>query len=123
MSEPAPMEGGKRSAWMSHVKKTMKANKGKSLMEVLKMAKKTYKKTMRGGMTSSAAPGAASAASVGGRRRSRRGGDDDKPAPVTVPVVTQTKFDDKDRAMFEPRQVRRGGRKTRKSKKNGSKKY
>ncbi len=44
------MEGGKRSMWMSHVKKTMKANKGKSLMEVLKMAKKTYKKkSMRGG--------------------------------------------------------------------------
>lgn len=40
---------GKRSAWMTHVKKTMKANKGKSLMQVLKMAKKTYKKTMRGG--------------------------------------------------------------------------
>lgn len=122
MSEAAPMEGGKRSAWMSHVKKTMKANKGKPLSAVLKMAAKTYKKTMRGGMTSSAAPGAASAASVGGRRRSRRGGQDE-PAPVTVPVVTQTEFDDKDRAMFEPRQVRRGGRKTRKSKKNGSKKY
>lgn len=40
---------GKRSAWMTHVKKTMRANKGKSLMQVLKMAKKTYKKTMRGG--------------------------------------------------------------------------
>lgn len=41
--------GGKRSMWMSHVKKTMKANKGKTLMEVLKMAKKTYKKSMKGG--------------------------------------------------------------------------
>jgi hypothetical protein len=117
MSESAPMEGGKRSAWMSHVKKTMKANKGKPLSAVLKMAAKTYKKTMRGGgIASTALP------LSGGRRRSRRGGDDE-PAPVTVPVVTQTKFDDKDRAMFEPRQVRRGGRKTRKSKKNGSKKY
>jgi hypothetical protein len=65
------MEGGKkRSAWMTHVKKTMKANKGKSLMQVLKMAKKTYKKTMRGGMTTSAAPGGGSAAPLsGGRRR------------------------------------------------------
>ncbi len=56
-----PMEAGKRSAWMSHVKKTMKANKGKSLMQVLKMAKKTYKKT-GGGV-------AETAASTGGRRR------------------------------------------------------
>ncbi len=47
-----PMDGGKRSAWMTHVKKTMKANKGKSLMQVLKMAKKTYKKSMKGGAAS-----------------------------------------------------------------------
>ena len=79
MSESMSMEGGKkRSAWMSHVKKTMKANKGKPLSAVLKMAKKTYKKTMRGGMTTSAAPGSGSAAIVGGRksrksRKSRRG--------------------------------------------------
>ena len=32
------------SAWLKHVKKTMKANKGKPLSAVLKMAKKTYKK-------------------------------------------------------------------------------
>ena len=37
------------SAWLKHVKKTMKANKGKSLKAVLKIAKKTYKKTRRGG--------------------------------------------------------------------------
>jgi hypothetical protein len=64
------MEGGKRSAWMSHVKKTMKANKGKSLMQVLKMAKKTYKKTRRGGGGGVAA-GAADL--MGGRRRRRSG--------------------------------------------------
>jgi hypothetical protein len=34
---------GKRSKWLAHVKKTMKANKGKSLKQVLKMAKKSYK--------------------------------------------------------------------------------
>jgi hypothetical protein len=79
-------EGGKRSAWMTHVKKTMKANKGKPLSAVLKMAAKTYKKTAKvvkkgskktrrmfklfGGMTTSAAPGASSAAPLtGGRRR------------------------------------------------------
>jgi hypothetical protein len=35
-------EGGKRSAWMTHVKKTMKAHRGLALRDVLKMAKKTY---------------------------------------------------------------------------------
>ena len=36
------MDGGKRSAWMKHVKATMKMHKGTPLSEVLKMAKKTY---------------------------------------------------------------------------------
>ena len=57
-----PTDGGKRSAWMSHVKRTMKANKGKSLMQVLKMAKKTYKKSAKGGALSPAPV-------TGGRRR------------------------------------------------------
>lgn len=56
--------GGKRSAWMTHVKATMRANKGKPLSAVLKMAKKTYKK--KGGAVLTPAP------AVGGRR-SRRG--------------------------------------------------
>ena len=66
------MEGGKRSAWMSHVKKTMKANKGKSLMQVLKMAKKTYKKTAKRGGGLSPLP----LGQDGGRRRrkTRRAG-------------------------------------------------
>jgi hypothetical protein len=79
--------GGKRSAWMSHVKRTMKANKGKSLMQVLKMAKKTYKK-MRGGADSSMEKTAdmdmkpmdssnmdteTPAPTTGGRRRTRKG--------------------------------------------------
>jgi hypothetical protein len=73
--EETPMKGGK-GAWMAHVKKTMRANKGKSLMQVLKMAKKTYKKSKKGGAlsphpyTGGAAP--LTPASVGGRRR--RGG-------------------------------------------------
>ena len=81
-SAAAPMEGGKRSAWMSHVKRTMKANKGKSLMQVLKMAKKTYKKSMKGGNAPvDAAPEApmgetpaaeAEAPKMGGRRRKTR---------------------------------------------------
>ena len=64
MSDMEELEGGKkRSAWMTHVKQTMKANKGKSLMQVLKMAKKTYKKSMKGGAALSPA------SATGGRRR------------------------------------------------------
>ena len=78
-----PMEGGKKSAWMTHVKKTMRANKGKPLSAVLKMAAKSYKKTakvskkkknrgmfvMYGGLSTSAGPDASTAGPVGGRRR------------------------------------------------------
>jgi hypothetical protein len=65
MSDVAPVDqsAGKRSKWLAHVKKTMKAHKGKSLKQVLKMAKKTYK----GGA-------ALSPASVGGKRRKTRRG-------------------------------------------------
>lgn len=68
--ETPPAEGGKRSAWMTHVKKTMKAHKGMKLMQVLKLAKKTYKKSKRGGASLSPQP------LSGGRktRKSRRGG-------------------------------------------------
>jgi hypothetical protein len=91
MSEPMTIgqQGGKRSAWMTHVKKTMKANKGKPLSAVLKMAAKTYKKTAKvskkgskktvrrmfklfGG--GSEGPGASTAAPLSGGRR--RGGSD-----------------------------------------------
>lgn len=49
MEAPTDQAAGKRSAWMAHVKKTMKANKGKSLKAVLKLAGKTYKKTAKRG--------------------------------------------------------------------------
>jgi len=71
---PAPGQaGGRKSAWMAHVKKTMRANKGMKLGKVLKLASKTFKKSMRGG------GGVLTPATVGGRRRrgtrrSRRGG-------------------------------------------------
>lgn len=68
MSEGGNVEGGKRSAWMTHVKKTMKANKGKPLSAVLKMAKKTYKKTRKGG----GGGVATNAQLLGGRRRKSR---------------------------------------------------
>ena len=63
-----PTVGGKRSAWMAHVKKTMRANPSKKLGQVLKMASKTFKKAKKGG----AAHVAATAAAVGGRRKTRK---------------------------------------------------
>ena len=90
------MEAGKRSAWMTHVKKTMKSHKGMKLGAALKLAAKTYKKkTLKGGaegegvmpytdfggnadVVASRSTGAnltapqQDAAPVGGRRRSRR---------------------------------------------------
>ena len=59
-----PGSGGKRSAWMAHVRKTMRANKGLKLKQVLKMASKTFKKTKKGGASITPHP-------VGGKRRSR----------------------------------------------------
>lgn len=64
--ESTEQMGGKRSAWMTHVKKTMKANKGKPLSAVLKMAKKTYKKSKKGGALS---PAPAGETQTAGRRR------------------------------------------------------
>lgn len=77
-SKPASgMEGGRRkTAWMSHVKATMRANKGLKLKQVLKLAKKTYKKMAKRGGGQVLQPNI-----VGGRRRktrrSRRGGMDE----------------------------------------------
>ncbi len=73
---------GGAGSWMRHVKKTMRAHKGMKLKDVLKMAKKTYKKSKKGGAVLtplSLEPGEAGApagaATVGGRRRrsSRKG--------------------------------------------------
>jgi hypothetical protein len=78
------MGGRKKTAWMAHVKATMRANKGLKLKQVLKLAKKTYKKSMRGGgVAGGLSPDyvSGSTAVTGGRRRrrgstrrSRRGG-------------------------------------------------
>jgi hypothetical protein len=43
MDPNVDQNAGKRSKWLTHVKKTMRANKGKSLKQVLKIAKKSYK--------------------------------------------------------------------------------
>jgi hypothetical protein len=70
-SPDASQAAGKRSKWLAHVKKTMKANKGKSLKAVLKMAKKTYK----GGSALSPHPVSGETGPIaGGRRRKTRRG-------------------------------------------------
>ena len=72
------MEGGKRSAWMTHVKKTMRAHKGMKLGAVLKMASKTFKKSKKGGalsplpLSGGGAPLTPSPLSGGRRRRGSR---------------------------------------------------
>jgi ribosomal protein L12E/L44/L45/RPP1/RPP2 len=52
--------------WMDHVKTVKKANPGKSLKEILKMAGKTYKKQAK-------APGAKKAKKTRKVRKSRKG--------------------------------------------------
>jgi len=67
---PTQTAGRRKTAWMSHVKATMRANKGLKLKQVLKLAKKTYKKVAKRGGGAVLTP-----ALVGGKtRRSRRGG-------------------------------------------------
>jgi hypothetical protein len=65
-------EAGKRNSWLSHVKKTMKAHKGKSFKAVLKMAKKTYKGGALSPMPLKGGASITPAAAVGGRRKTRR---------------------------------------------------
>jgi len=81
-SPDVPTTAGRRkTAWMTHVKATMRAHKGLKLKQVLKLAKKTYKKSKRGGGALTPLP---LGGMDGGRRRrrgatrrSRRGGDVD----------------------------------------------
>jgi hypothetical protein len=71
------MGGRRKTAWMAHVKATMRANKGLKLKQVLKLAKKTYKKSMKGGaqVLQPNIVGAGRRRRSGrGTRRSRRGG-------------------------------------------------
>ena len=60
----------KQSKWMQHVMATKRANKGKDLTEVLKMASETYKKT--GGADSTAGGVAAGASPLTGGKRTRK---------------------------------------------------
>ncbi len=68
MDPNVDQSAGKRSKWLAHVKKTMKAHKGKSLKQVLRIAKLDYDKVKGGGSQLSPQP-------LGGgkRRKTRRG--------------------------------------------------
>lgn len=68
-AEVSGMSGGKRNKWLVHLKKTMRAHKGKSLGAVMKMAKKTYK-----GGASPLTPSPLSGGRRRGTRKSRKGG-------------------------------------------------
>lgn len=74
----APATGGRRrglsTTWMAHVKATMRAHKGLKLKQVLKMAKKTYKKAKKGGAVPTPFPLAGAGKGRRGTRKSRRGG-------------------------------------------------
>jgi hypothetical protein len=78
-SDSGVQEGG-RSAWMRHVKKTMRSHKGMKLRAALELASKTFKKSKkskRGGALTPASVGegdgptvpAGTAPVTGGRRR------------------------------------------------------
>lgn len=79
----SPPAGGRRrrgtaTSWMAHVKATMRAHKGLKLKQVLKLAKKTYKKTAKRGGGAVLTPALVGGRGRRGTRRSRarRGGDD-----------------------------------------------
>lgn len=58
--------GSRKNSWLSHVKATMKANPNKSFKQVLKIAKKTYKRSRSQSQSKSQSQN-------GGRRRSSYG--------------------------------------------------
>ena len=49
MEGSTEQSAGKRNPWLTHVKKTMKSHKGKSFKAILKIAKKTFKKSSKKG--------------------------------------------------------------------------
>jgi hypothetical protein len=55
--------------WLAHVKKTMKANKGKKFGEVLKLAKKSYSKKGGADMPEEEMPMEDTSVPAAGRRR------------------------------------------------------
>jgi hypothetical protein len=63
--------GSRKNSWLAHVKATMKVNRSKSFKQVLKLAKKTYKKSKSQSSSSSS-----SHSQSAGKRRygKKRGG-------------------------------------------------
>jgi hypothetical protein len=62
--------GSRKNSWLSHVKATMKVNRNKSFKQVLKLAKKTYKKSQ-----------SQSSSQSGGKKcKNKRGGNSMKPS-------------------------------------------
>ena len=57
--------GSRKNSWLAHVKATMKLHRNKSFKQVLKIAKKTYKRSQSQSQSSQ---------SGGKRRRVKRGG-------------------------------------------------
>ena len=61
--------GSRKNSWLAHVKATMKVNRNKSFKQVLKLAKKTYKRSQ-------------SSSQSGGKKckKNKRGGNSMKPS-------------------------------------------
>ena len=68
--------GGRRrgkNSWLSHVKATMKMHRGKSFKQVLKLAKKSYKKSQSQSQSQSQSGGRRRKSKVSNKRRQRGG--------------------------------------------------
>lgn len=83
------------NAWLAHVKKTLKSNKGMKFGQVLKLAKKTYKK------------GGADVQGDFGPKKVRRGGEE-----------TGSVSDGEEPPVEGARRRRRTGRKTRRTRRS-----
>ncbi len=70
----APQAGGrKKNSWLAHVKATMRGHRNKSFKQVLKLAKKTYKRAKSSRQSQSQ-----SQSQNGGKRKNRSGGSNQK---------------------------------------------
>jgi len=72
----SPGMGGRRrgkNSWLSHVKATMKMHRGKSFKQVLKLAKKSYKKSQSQSQSQSQSGGRRRKSKVSNKRRQRGG--------------------------------------------------
>ena len=61
--------GGRKNPWLAHVKATMRGHRNKSFKQVLKIAKKTYRKKSRSRRQSQS-----QSSQNGGKKRKQKGG-------------------------------------------------